>query len=68
MVRALKEYGGSTALYTAYVVYSVCTIFKLLCTAYKHIYALLGKIRKQLEWADGASEQNVGVTGRVDNS
>ena len=38
MVRALKEYEGSTALYTAYVVYNVCTIFKLLCSAYMPKY------------------------------
>ena len=38
MVRSLKEYGGSTALYTAYVVYTVCLIFKLLCTACMPIY------------------------------
>ena len=25
------------------------------------------KIRTQMDWADGASEQNVGLTGRVDN-
>ena len=38
MVRAPTEYGGSTVLYTACVVYTVFTIFKLLCTAYMHIF------------------------------
>ena len=48
-------------LFTLFVLYSNC--FALLVC----LYTLLKKIRMQLDWADGAFEQNVRLTGRVDN-